>query len=147
MLKAFDAPTREECTADRPISSTPTAALVLLNDPSFVEAARALAAKILANDMNDDQQRIHWAWRQVLGRAADSGEVQPLAELLEKHRATLDHCLSGGKVRSHFPFLIFHSISHLDATPAACYPLSSVSACFCLPAAGLGRQPLSQMTK
>ena len=44
-LLAFDAPTREECTAQRPISSTPTAALVLLNDPSFVEAARALAAQ------------------------------------------------------------------------------------------------------
>ena len=44
-LLAFDAPTREECTAERPISSTPTAALVLLNDPSFVEAARALARK------------------------------------------------------------------------------------------------------
>ncbi len=86
-LLAFDAPTREECTADRPISSTPTAALVLLNDPSFVEAARALAAKILTNnDMNDDNQRIHWAWRQVLGREAQSEEATQLAELLQKHR-------------------------------------------------------------
>ncbi|MCI0332807.1 MAG: PSD1 and planctomycete cytochrome C domain-containing protein [Planctomycetes bacterium] len=87
-LLAFDAPTREECTADRPISSTPTAALVLLNDPSFVEAAKALAAKILTNnDMNDDNQRIHWAWRQVLGREAQSEEAAQLAELLHKHRA------------------------------------------------------------
>jgi hypothetical protein len=86
-LLAFDAPTREECTADRPISSTPTAALVLLNDPSFVEAARALAAKIMASDMNDDSQRIHWAWRQVLGRDADSNEATLLAGLLQKHRA------------------------------------------------------------
>jgi hypothetical protein len=86
-LLAFDAPTREECTADRPISSTPTAALVLLNDPSFVEAARALAAKILTNDMSDDNERIHWAWRQVLGRNADAGEAQLLAELLQKHRS------------------------------------------------------------
>jgi hypothetical protein len=85
-LLAFDAPTREECTADRPISSTPTAALVLLNDPSFVEAARALAAKILANDMSDDNERIHWAWRQVLGRAALSEEAMLLADLLKKHR-------------------------------------------------------------
>jgi hypothetical protein len=86
-LLAFDAPTREECTAERPISSTPTAALALLNDPSFVEAARALAAKIMANDMSDDTQRIHWAWRQVLGRTADAGEAQLLADLLTKHRA------------------------------------------------------------
>jgi mono/diheme cytochrome c family protein len=86
-LLAFDAPTREECTADRPVSSTPTAALVLLNDPSFVEAARALAAKIMANDMNDDNERIRWAWRQVLGRNAESEEATLLADLLKKHRA------------------------------------------------------------
>jgi len=86
-LLAFDAPTREECTADRPVSSTPTAALVLLNDPSFVEAARALATKIMANDMNDDNERIRWAWRQVLGRSAESEEATLLADLLKKHRA------------------------------------------------------------
>jgi hypothetical protein len=86
MLLAFDAPTREECTADRPVSSTPTAALVLLNDPSFIEAARALAAKIIGAGMNDDNARIHWAWRQVLGRDADSKEAHLLAALLQKHR-------------------------------------------------------------
>jgi hypothetical protein len=86
MLLAFDAPTREECTADRPISSTPTAALALLNDPSFVEAARALAARIIANDVNDDNGRIQWAWRQVLGREAESAEASLLASLLQKHR-------------------------------------------------------------
>ena len=47
MMKAMDAPSREECTAQRPRSNTPTAALVLLNDPTFVEAARAFAARIL----------------------------------------------------------------------------------------------------
>jgi hypothetical protein len=85
-LMAFDAPTREECTAQRPISSTPTAALVLLNDPSFVEAARALAAEVLSKAPADDEQRIHWAWRQVLGRDATSSEIGVLAKLLEKHR-------------------------------------------------------------
>jgi hypothetical protein len=85
-LLAFDAPTREECTADRPISSTPTAALVLLNDPSFVEAARELAGQIIAKDMNDDSERIRWAWRRVLGRDAQSEEASLLADLLKKHR-------------------------------------------------------------
>jgi hypothetical protein len=86
-LLAFDAPTREECTAQRPISSTPTAALVLLNDPSFVEAARALAANILSQKVSDDAARIDWAWRQVLGREAKADEAAVLANLLQKHRA------------------------------------------------------------
>ena len=86
-LLAFDAPTREECTAARPISSTPSAALVLLNDPTFVEAARALAGEILTKAPPSDDQRIRWAWWQVLGREAKSDEVSVLAELLQKHRA------------------------------------------------------------
>jgi hypothetical protein len=84
---AFDAPTREECTAQRPVSSTPAAALVLLNDPSFVEAARALAGKILANAPRGDERRIRWAWRLVLSRDAKSDEVQLLTRLLANHRA------------------------------------------------------------
>jgi hypothetical protein len=85
-LLAFDAPTREECTAQRPISSTPTAALVLLNDPSFVETARALAAVILEKAPSDDNKRIEWAWRQVLGRDPAPAEAAVLDRLLDKHR-------------------------------------------------------------
>jgi hypothetical protein len=43
-MLAFDAPSREECTAERNRSNIPQQALVLLNDPSYVEAARAFAA-------------------------------------------------------------------------------------------------------
>jgi hypothetical protein len=86
-LMAFDAPSREECTAERPISNTPTAALVLLNDPSFVEAARALAARTIAEAPKDDTDRIHWIWRQVLGREPKSAESDLLLKLLNKHRA------------------------------------------------------------
>ena len=46
MLKAFDAPSREEGNAERPVSNTPLAALTLLNDPSFIEAARAFGERI-----------------------------------------------------------------------------------------------------
>ncbi len=86
-LLAFDAPTREECTADRPVSSTPCAALVMLNDPSFVEAARALAAKVLTCAPGDDNARIRWVWKQVLGRDAEPSEAAVLGKLLIKHRA------------------------------------------------------------
>jgi hypothetical protein len=85
-LLAFDAPTREECTAQRPVSNTPTAALVLLNDPSYVEAARALAARALAADCDGDEERLAWSWRLVLGRPIENAESEHLAELLENHR-------------------------------------------------------------
>jgi hypothetical protein len=47
MLANFDAPSREECTASRIVSSTPQQALTLLNDPTFVEAARGLAEEAI----------------------------------------------------------------------------------------------------
>ena len=47
-LMAFDAPPREECAAERAVSNTPVQSLVLLNDPSYVEAARGFAARMLA---------------------------------------------------------------------------------------------------
>jgi hypothetical protein len=85
-LAAFDAPTREECTAQRPISNTPTAALVLLNDPSFIEAARKLAERTLAEGGSSDEARLQWAWRVGSGRQAKSEEISVLASLLQKHR-------------------------------------------------------------
>jgi hypothetical protein len=86
-LLAFDAPTREECTAQRNISNTPSAAFVLLNDPSFVEAARALAARALTEAEGDDRHRVRWAWRAVLARDPRSEEADQLIALLHKHRA------------------------------------------------------------
>jgi hypothetical protein len=86
-LVAFDAPSRTECTADRMPSNTPNAAMVLLNDPSYVEAARALAARVLQLDSaTDDGARIQWAWKNVLGREASAEEAAELQRLLEDHR-------------------------------------------------------------
>ena len=86
-LLAFDAPSREECTAQRPISNTPTAALVLLNDPSFVEAARALAAQHSGKGAGRRRQA------NSLGLAAGARprrrrrrRAKVLATLLDKHR-------------------------------------------------------------
>ena len=58
-----------------------------MNDPPFVEAARALAAKVLTCAPADDTARIHWAWRQVLGRDAQPAEAAVLTQLLDDHRA------------------------------------------------------------
>jgi hypothetical protein len=86
MLRAFDAPTREECTAQRPISNTPLAALALLNDPSFLECSRVFAARIITDGGRTDDLRASWAWRQVLSRTPQEREVAALTRLLESSR-------------------------------------------------------------
>ena len=83
MLRAFDAPTREECTAQRPISNTPLAALTLLNDPTFVEASRVFAARIIREGGDDTAERIRWAWREALSRPVNEREVAAMTRLLE----------------------------------------------------------------
>ncbi len=86
MLKAFDAPSREECTAQRPKSNTPMAALVLMNDPTFVEAARAFAAQILDNDSKADDGRLTWAFHHAVTRNPTSSELSVLRRLLNENR-------------------------------------------------------------
>jgi hypothetical protein len=88
-LLAFDAPSREECAADRVRSNIPQQALVLLNDPTYVEAARALAARIVAEGGADPASRVRWAWRQALHRPPRDEELAIAVELFEKHRAEL----------------------------------------------------------
>ena len=83
MLKAMDAPSREECTAQRPRSNTPTAALVLLNDPTFVEAARVFASRIIEHGGDSTGTRLDFAYRQALGRKPDREEIQLHRQLLK----------------------------------------------------------------
>ncbi len=83
MLKAMDAPSREECTAERPRSNTPTAALMLLNDPTFVEAARAFATRILNEGGISNDSRIRFAFRETLSRNPDEWERGQLSALLK----------------------------------------------------------------
>jgi mono/diheme cytochrome c family protein len=86
-LLAFDAPTREECTAERNRSNTPTQALVLLNDPIYVEAARVFAENMLRQTTLPPEERMQWAFRRAVSRTATDAELRVLVGLLEKHRA------------------------------------------------------------
>ena len=86
-LLAFDAPSREECTAERARSNIPQQALALLNDPSFVEAAKALAARVLSEAAGDDAARLAWLLRETLQRPPSTAERATLLALLENHRA------------------------------------------------------------
>ncbi len=103
-LLAFDAPGREECTAERTRSNTPLQALVLLNDPIYVESARAFAQRILGCGKSNDEERVEWAIRESLCRKVANNEAQLLLSLLSKHRteyaadaASADKLLSVGE--------------------------------------------------
>ena len=83
-LLAFDAPSREECTADRARSNTPLQSLVLLNDPGYVEAARAFAELILRDGGADNEAKLQFAFRRAVSRTATAEELAVLEELLLK---------------------------------------------------------------
>ncbi|MFN0077085.1 MAG: PSD1 and planctomycete cytochrome C domain-containing protein [Prosthecobacter sp.] len=85
-MVAFDAPSREECTAERNRSNIPQQALVLLNDPTYVEAARAFAARILQTE-GDAAKRITWACQQALQRQPSADEMKTISALFERHLA------------------------------------------------------------
>jgi hypothetical protein len=85
MLKAFDAPSREECSAERPQSNTPLAALVLLNDPTFLEAAKSFAQKIRTYGGDTFETKLTYAFEEALSRSPDEFELETLASLFTQH--------------------------------------------------------------
>ena len=90
MLQAMDAPTREECVAKRSKSNSPVAAMVLLNDPSFFEAAEEFAKTIIQSaDSNDD--RMKFAFQRALSRDPDELEKNIINKLLENIRQGLNN--------------------------------------------------------
>ena len=103
-LLAFDAPSREECCAERNRSNIPQQALVLLNDPSYVEAARSLAARILTECPGSPEERMAWAWRQVLQRLPRVEEMQTVMPLLRAHLAhyQADPAAADGLIKTGF---------------------------------------------
>ena len=85
-MLAFDAPSREECAAERPRSNIPQQALVLLNDPVFVEAARVFAEKILKSDQASDEDKISFAFQNALTREPSDDEIKVIQNLLKNQR-------------------------------------------------------------
>ncbi len=81
-LLAFDACPREESTAERMPSNTPLQALALLNDPTYVEAARVFAARVLRGGGSDTNAAIDRAFDQALARKPTAAEREVLAGLL-----------------------------------------------------------------
>ena len=84
MFAAFDAPSREECAVDRYQSNSPQQALTLLNDPTFVEAAKAFAARLESEPTDAD--KINRAYLLALSREASAKETENLTAFLAKLR-------------------------------------------------------------
>ncbi|MGE3309903.1 MAG: DUF1553 domain-containing protein [Limisphaerales bacterium] len=86
-MLTFDATTREVCTAKRETTSTPLQALVLLNDPQFLEAARVLAEQLVATHPATPMARARDAFRRVIGRTPDARECEILDQLFAEQHA------------------------------------------------------------
>jgi len=84
-MMAFDAVSREVCVPRRETTVTPAQALVLLNDPQFVEAARALAADVMINHA-EAAGSLEEAFRRLTGRKPRSAEKQELLLALAQQR-------------------------------------------------------------
>lgn len=83
MLKAFDAPSREECTAQRAQSNTPLQALTLLNDPTFLEAARAFAVRAIREGGTSMNERVTFLYRTAVSRQPDDFVLRELQAIYQ----------------------------------------------------------------
>ena len=87
-LSTFDAPDREKCIARRAVTNTPLQALVLWNDPTYLEASRLLAARMLKEGGKDTASRIRYGFELATGRKPQPKELVVLT-LLVKEQTSL----------------------------------------------------------
>jgi hypothetical protein len=86
-LLMFDGPTREKCTVRRARTNTPLQALLLLNDETYVEAARVLAARALGESELNEEARLTKMFRCVTSRSPAKEELSTLRGLLDRQKA------------------------------------------------------------
>lgn len=83
-LTTFDAPDREKCTARRPLTNTPLQALILMNDPTYLEAARRLAQRAMIEAGRDVDSRIGFVFRAATSRSPSAKEFRVLRNLFQQ---------------------------------------------------------------
>ncbi len=84
---SFDAAERSFCTVERQKTSTPLQALVLMNDPQFVEAARVLAERMMTEGGDTLEEQIAFAFRLLTSRHPEPDEASMLARLYREEQA------------------------------------------------------------
>jgi hypothetical protein len=87
-MATFDAPNREVCTIRRVRTNTPLQALVTLNDPVYIEAAQALARRIVAEGGASAKDRLAYAFNLCLARKPHAAESERLLAFYEESLAT-----------------------------------------------------------
>jgi hypothetical protein len=83
-FQIFDAPNRDVCTVDRPRTNTPLQALVTLNDPTFVEAARVFAQRVLTEAPPETDARLVFAFRSATARPPTPAELATLRSIYQR---------------------------------------------------------------
>ena len=89
-MTVFDQPNREVCIMKRETTSTPLQALVLMNDPQYVESSRILAERIQIEGGTTIQDQLAYAFRLVLGRRAQPEELSILVDLYDEELAIFE---------------------------------------------------------
>ncbi len=115
-LMTFDAPTGDTACTRRPRSNSPLAALTAMNEPIFVEAAQALALRVLREGGADDHARLEHAFRLCTSRRPSEAELSPLLQLLQSRRERLKR----GELKA--VDLAFSPLTKLQAIPPEATP-------------------------
>ena len=84
IMMTFDASSREICVLSRSRTNTPLQALALLNDVTFVEAARALASQMMSRGVSGPRDRLDWGFRQLTARRPTARELGILEKSFER---------------------------------------------------------------
>ena len=89
----FDMPSREMCTVKRTLTNTPLQALALMNEVTYVEAAKKFAERMMTKG-GTPAERIAWGFRCATSRVADEAELEILVKGYERR---LEHYREDGK--------------------------------------------------
>jgi hypothetical protein len=96
-LSTFDAPDREVCTVRRARTNTPLQALILLNDPTYVEASRKLAERMMKEGGASPEQRLAFAFTLATARQPSAEEAAILRRVFDRHLKKYQSDLAAAK--------------------------------------------------